>query len=69
MMRLALLCIVTLAIASTVGLVISSTVASHIDAATLKGFLDAPKHTRSTIGKILPMGDPIDDPKPNNVKH
>jgi len=32
---------------------------------TLKGFVDAPKHARSMIGKILPMGDPIDDPKPN----
>jgi hypothetical protein len=65
MMRLALLCIVTLAIASTVGLAILSTVALHIDTATLKGFLDAPKHARSMIGKIRPMGDPIDDPKPN----
>jgi hypothetical protein len=64
-MRLALLCIVTIAVASTVGLAILSTIASHIDTATLKGFLDAPRYTRSMIGKIVPMGDPIDDPKPN----
>ncbi len=65
-MRLALLCIVTLAAASTIGLTILSTIALHIDTTTLKVFLDAPKHTRSVIGnKILPMGDPIDDPKPN----
>ncbi len=64
-MRLALLCIIALTIASTVGLAMLSTIASHIDTSTLKGFLDAPKHTRSMIGKILPMGDPIDDPKPN----
>ena len=69
MMRLALVCIVSLAIASTIGLAILSTIAPHIDTTTLKGFLNAPKLTRSMIGKILPMGDPIDDPKPNNLKH
>jgi hypothetical protein len=68
-MRLALVCIVSLAVASTIGLAILSTIAPHIDTATLKDFLDAPRLTRSTIGKILPMGDPIDDPKPNNAKH
>lgn len=56
---------VSLAIASTIGLAILSTTALHNDATTLKDFLAAPKHTRSMIGKILPMGDPIDDPKPN----
>jgi hypothetical protein len=35
----------------------------------LKSFLDASKQTRSTMNRFVPMGDPIDDPKPNNAKH
>jgi len=65
MTRLALLCIVSLAVASTIGLAILSTIVPHIDVTTLKDFMNAPKLTRSVAQKILPMGDPIDDPKPN----
>ena len=67
--RLVLMCVVSLAVASTIGLALLSNISPHMDTMASKDFLDSPTLARSMAQRILPLGDPIDDPKPNNVKH
>jgi hypothetical protein len=65
--RLILVCVVSLAVASTIGLTLLYNISPPIGTAASKDLLDAPKLIRSMVQRILPMGDPIDNPKPNNT--
>lgn len=62
---LILACVVALAVASTVGLVLWSSDFQQIDAVAMKGVFDVHRFAEATAKDTRLFGDPVIDPKPN----
>lgn len=64
---LVLVCIVALAAASTIGFALWSNAIQHLEIAAQKGTFSVQGYAEAISKNIRIRGDPIDNPKPNNL--